>query len=172
MIPPKKPFSQHSHPHLYPPEIIRTPEAAVQELAWRRAASAVCWILYDLCPTDLSLVERPRLPRKVDCRRVAEHYAIAELAGWEAARRHQPRESHWPESEMRVCELLLRHWSSSYPELCAYCKRIQLNARKLVNDPIFWTKVEVIAKELLMSVRVDREVLLEICRLVDESVRP
>lgn len=170
MIPPK-PITRASHPSLYPPPIVRAPEEAVRTLAYRRAGSAVAWVMFDLCPESVSLIERPKLPKKVDNRRVAEHYATAELCGHEAARRHQPKHAHWAEGETRIAELLLRHWTRSYPELATYVQRIRLNARKLAQDTVFWCKVQIIAGELLMQVRLDGAVVREVCRVVDETVR-
>lgn len=117
------------------------------------------------------MIERPRLPKRVDNRRLAESYATAELCGWAAARRHQPRESGWNEEGARVCELLLRPWANSYPELCAYVQRFRISARKLVQDPVFWSKTYVIAGQLLTQVRLDGADLIGICQAVEESLR-
>jgi hypothetical protein len=163
------PFS-HPHPHSQAKTIV--PEQALEALAYRRAGSAVAWVLFDLAPESVSLVERPRLPKKVDNRKLAERYALAELAGWAAQARLQPRDQPWSTEGARICELLLRPWSPTYTELMTGIQVLRKQARRMIDDPVMWCKVGAIANELLSQVRLDGADLVEICRAIDEALKP
>jgi hypothetical protein len=162
---PRDPREPHKPSHL------QTPEQALRALAYRRAGTAVAWVLFDLTPESVSLAERPKLLKRVDNRKTAERYALAELAGWAAQSRLNPRDQPWNEEGARECERLLRPWANSYPELAAYVQRFRIQARKLVENPVFWAKITCVAGELLSTVRLEGASLVEICRAVEDTLR-
>lgn len=170
-----KPFSQEfpapREPNKPSTQSRMTPEQRLDALAFRRAGYAVALVAYRLELPGLSLLERPKMPRKMD-RQFSELYVTADLAGWAAERRRHPGQAYWLEEGMRDARRIIQPWADSAKHLESYCTRLRLNASKLVADPVFWYKTQLVALELLSVMRLTGDDIKGVCQQVDDRLRP